>query len=127
MLSVGELLPHFEATTVTGERFAYSQVWQRKNLVLVVLRPDDAVAAASYEAQLRVRLAAFSATDTVCVVTVDNVSGLPDCAVAIADRWGEIAHVATVGDAHALPPPAELLEWISYVQQRCPECEGETK
>lgn len=127
MLSVGDLLPHFEATLVTGERFAYSQVWQRKNLVLVVLPPDVAVAAASYEAQLREHVAMFSATDTVCVVTCDNVSGLPDGAVAIADRWGEIAHIASAGDKSALPPAFELLEWVRFLQQRCPECEGETK
>jgi hypothetical protein len=127
MLRVGDLLPHFEATTVTSERFTYRRIWQRKNLVLVVLSTDDEGAAARYEAQLRDHLAAFSAANTVCVVTFDNVSGLPDRAVAVADRWGEIAHLATAADASRLPAPSELLEWVSYVQRRCPECEGETK
>ena len=127
MLSVGELLPHFEATTVTGESFMYSRVWQHKNLVLVVLPIDDEAAGVAYDARLRDQIVAFCAADTVCVVTLDRVSGLPGRAVAIADRWGEIAYVATVDNPSRLPSPSDLLEWVSYVQRRCPECEGETK
>jgi hypothetical protein len=127
MLRVGDLLPHFEVTTVAGERFTYSSVWQRKNLLLVILPTDDQAAAAQYETRLRDHLAASGATDTVCVVAVGKVLGLEDCAVAVADRWGEIAHLATAGDAGKLPPPSELLAWIGYVQRRCPECEGEAK
>jgi peroxiredoxin len=127
MLSAGDLLPHFEATTVTGERFVYSHVWQRKNLLLVVLPAADRAAAVAYDRQLRDQTAAFCAADAVCIVTLDAVTGLSDRAVVIADRWGEIAHVATVDDPDRLPLPAELLEWVGYVQRRCPECEGETK
>ena len=127
MLSVGDQLPHFEATTVTGERFLYSRVWQRKNLLLVVLAAVDEAAALAYDAQLRDRMGAFGSTDTVRVVTLDGVSGLPDRAVVIADRWGEIAHVAAADDPDRLPAPAELLEWVGYVQRHCPECEGESK
>ena len=127
LMSVGDLLPHFEATTVTGERFLYSRVWQRKNLLLVVLTPDDEGAGVAYDAQLRDQIVPLCAADTVCLVTLDRVPGLPSRAVAIADRWGEIAHVAAIDDASTLPPPADLLEWVSYVQRRCPECEGETK
>ena len=127
MLSAGDVLPHFEATTVTGERFMYSRVWQRKNLLLVVLPIDDEAAAVAYDAQLRDQAAAFCATDTVWIVTRDSVSGLPVRAVAIADRWGEIVYLATIEDPSGLPPPSELLDWTGYVQRRCPECEGETK
>ena len=127
MLSVGELLPHVEATTVTGERFMYSHVWQRRNLVLVVLPIDDEVAGVAYDAQLRDQMVPFCAADTACIVTLDRVSGLPSRAVAIADQWGEIAYVAPVDDPSRLPSPTDLLEWVSYLQRRCPECEGEAK
>jgi hypothetical protein len=29
--------PHFDVRTTSGERFSYSAIWQRKNLVLIRL------------------------------------------------------------------------------------------
>jgi peroxiredoxin len=127
MLCVGDVLPHFDATTLAGERFIYSRIWQRKNLLLVVLPIADRPVAVSYQTQLEEHAAAFSAADTVCLMTLESISGLGDRAVVIADRWGEIVYVATAVDASTLPAPSELLEWVGYVQRRCPECEGETK
>jgi hypothetical protein len=38
----GDLIPHINVTTVDGGRFAYSDIWQRKNLVLVSLPHEEA-------------------------------------------------------------------------------------
>jgi hypothetical protein len=61
------------------------------------------------------------------VITSDAVPGLDAPAVVVGDRWGEIVYVTATADAADLPPARELLEWISYVETRCPECEGEAK
>ena len=37
MLQRGDSVPHFWVTTVGGEVFSYSTIWQRKNLVLLCL------------------------------------------------------------------------------------------
>jgi hypothetical protein len=41
MLQTGDLIPHFTVTTFSGESFDYSDIWQRKNLVLVLLPHAD--------------------------------------------------------------------------------------
>ena len=48
MLKTGDLLPHFNVTTLGGEPFAYSDVWQRKNLLLVSLSHADSPGNAEY-------------------------------------------------------------------------------
>jgi hypothetical protein len=45
----------------------------------------------------------------------------------VADRWGEIVYIAGGVQVAELPSPHELADWVSYVQHRCPECEGEAK
>ena len=39
MLQPHDLLPHFEVADLGGEHVRYSSIWQRKNLVLVMLPP----------------------------------------------------------------------------------------
>jgi hypothetical protein len=41
MLRPGDLLPHFGVTDLYGKRVDYSSIWQRKNLVLVMLTDAD--------------------------------------------------------------------------------------
>jgi hypothetical protein len=60
-------------------------------------------------------------------VTADRVPGIQSPAVVVADRWGEIVHVATTSRVDDLTSPEELLEWVDYLHRRCPECEGEAK
>jgi hypothetical protein len=44
--------------------------------------------------------------------------------VLFADRWGEVVHVEATAE---LPAATALLEWLDYVERRCPECEGEAR
>jgi hypothetical protein len=118
-------MPHVEVRGAGGELFHYADVWQRRHLVLVALPaslPDT-----SYARELTARSAAFAAHDTVCVVTTDDVPGLPAPAVLVADRWGEIADVTAAARTEDLPTPSRLLEWAEAVDHRCPECEGEAR
>jgi hypothetical protein len=119
-------VPFFELVTVDGDAVSYSTIWQRRSLVLVTLPPlraaDDPIAARFLD-----RRQDFAAHDAALVVTCDPVPGLPAPGILVADRWGEIAHVAAAQDAADLPPVSDALEWLEYLQRRCPECEGEAK
>lgn len=124
-LQPGDTVPHFEVETVRGDVFEYATIWQRRNLVLVLLggsESDDRYARAVSD-----RSRAFGDFDTQCVITHDELPGLPKPAVLIADRWGEIVYLATAAASDELPSPDDLLEWAAYIQHRCPECEGEAR
>lgn len=127
MLKTGDLLPHFNVTTLRGEPFAYSDVWQRKNLLLVSLSHADSPGDAEYVSQLTSQMSALTGDDIVCVVTSDNIAGLPTPGVVVADRWGEIHHVAHAARIEDLTSPPGLVEWSRFIQHQCPECEGEAK
>ena len=127
MLKTGDLLPHFNVTTRGGERFAYSDIWQRKNLLLVSLSHADSAGNAEYVSQLASQMSALTGDDIVCVVTSDNIAGVPTPGVVVADRWGEIHHVAHAARIDDLTSPAGLVEWSRFIQHQCPECEGEAK
>ena len=127
MLKTGDILPHFIVTTLGGERFAYSDIWQRKNLLLVSLSHADSAGNAEYVSELTSQMSALTGDDIVCVVTSDNISGLPTPGVLVADRWGEIHHVAHAARIEDLTSPAGLVEWSRFMQHQCPECEGEAK
>jgi hypothetical protein len=120
ILQRGGLVPHFDVRSIDGETVTYSTIWQRRNLVLVMLGEGNG---GEYASELRAHAADFAAHNTVCLITRDSVAGVPGPGVVVADRWGEIIHIAE-GD---LPAVSELLEWVDYVERRCPECEGETK
>jgi hypothetical protein len=83
MLQRGDLLPHFAVTTLDGGVMTYSTIWQRKNLVLVIL---------------------------------------PGAALDLRSR----AYVSQLNILW-LPTSEELIDWIRYVENQCPECEGEAK
>ncbi len=128
MLQRRDAMPHFDLMTLGGERFRYASIWQRRNLVLVVVPAGESAAAPRpYVAALLARTSEFTSRDAECVVTADAVPGVQSPAVVIADKWGEIDHVATAAQVEDLPSPDELLDWIDYLDRRCPECEGEAK
>jgi hypothetical protein len=106
-----------ELTTVRGEPFDYRTIWQQKNLALVTVPDspgDDPVLS-----ELAAREPDFRDWNSVCVVTPDPVPGLPSPGVLVADRWGEIVHVALAARMMDLPAAADLLEWLEYIQRRC--------
>src|SRR5688572_13509232 len=127
MLQTGDLVPHFTATAFSGDRFDYSTIWQRKNLVLVLLPHAESAASTRFVGQLTARMSELTGDDSACVITRDGVSGLPSPGIVVADRWGEIRHVAEGKTVDDLPGPDDVIEWLRYVQHQCPECEGEAR
>ena len=125
MLERGDTVPHFEVRTLSGEVFRYATIWQRRNLLLLIV-PDPA-AGESYRTALSAPGGGVREPDIECVITRDDLPGLHGPAALIADKWGEIVHVASTSKVEDLPPPAELLDWLDYVERRCPECEGEAR
>jgi peroxiredoxin len=126
-LQTGDLVPHFTVTTFRGENFDYSDIWQRKNLVLVVLPHAESAATTKLVDQFAARMPELTDDDSACVITRNSVSGIPSPGIVVADRWGEIHHVAEGNTVDDLPSPDDLIGWLRSVQHQCPECEGEAK
>ena len=127
MLQRGDSVPHFDVITNDDRRVSYATLWQRRNLVLISLPDVQCAACEAYIAQLTVQIAAFACRNSECVITRDRVPGISSPSVVVADKWGEIVYVATTSDVAALPPAQELVDWVSYLQIQCPECEGEAR
>ena len=102
MLQRGDSVPHFRVRTTAGELFSYLSIWQRKTLVLVVARPDSDD---SYVSAVTGRSGEFRDRDAVLVITRDEITGMSAPGVLIADKWGEVMHVAHGCENAALPPP----------------------
>jgi hypothetical protein len=126
MLRRGDQVPHFEVKTVGGELFTYASIWQHKNLVLVAL-PGGALVGGHDALEQARHSDALQRRESVCVITRDPVPGLQAPAALVADRWGEIVYVTETSRADELPSSSELLDWLDYVNRRCPECEGEAR
>jgi hypothetical protein len=127
MLQARDLIPHFTVTRLSGGQIDYGTLWHRKNLVLVVVPDADDPDAVSYTSAIASALSASQADESECVATSDRVAGLGCPALAIADRWGEVVHVASGQRVSDLPPVQDVVEWIDYARRRCPECEGEVR
>jgi hypothetical protein len=126
MLRTGDPLPHFCVTAFDGKRVDYATIWQRKILVLVVL---PAVESSPSLPNIQAFAADMQAAggDAECVITRDRVDGVPCPGAVVADRWGEVVHVASSADPGEMPDAQDLIEWVEHVRNRCPECEGEAK
>lgn len=74
-------VPHFDVTSLAGRRVRYEELWQRRNLVLVLADPREREAALSYASKLEVRADEFDKAETTVVVTTDSVRGLPATSV----------------------------------------------
>jgi len=122
MLQRGDSVPHFEVKTIGGKLFSYSTIWQRRHLVLLAIPAAESEALGAYISQLVGLRSEFTAKDAECVVTGDRVPGIQSPAVVVADRWGEIVHVATTSQVDDLTSPEELQDWVDYLDRRCPEC-----
>ena len=127
MLERGDPVPHFEVTTLDGDRVSYAMLWQHRNLVLVSLDSSNTEEGENYLAAVAAGMPRLCAHNAACVMTREQVPGLPRPGVLIADKWGEIVYVRTASDPGDLPPVEELVEWLEYLQMQCPECQGEAK
>ena len=125
MLQRGDRVPHFELTTLDGERVSYNAIWQQQHLLLLILPSQSADDEPSYLKALNVEAPKFN--DVAFVVTRDAIAGTRAPAVVVADRWGEVIYAAAAGSVRELSRVEELVEWIEYVRNKCPECEGEAK
>ena len=95
--------------------------------MLVALPASESEFSVSYISQLMARKSEFTAENCQCVMTRDLVPGIPNPVVVVADKWGEIVHVANPSRVEDLASPEALLDWVNYLERRCPECEGEAK
>lgn len=127
MLTRGDHVPHISLQGIDGKAFAYADIWQRRNLLLVTLTGDDRDHEAAYIAALAAHDEALQQHETTAVITRDRVDSLPPPAVLIADRWGEIVMTDSARDVASLPKADDLVEWARFVAHACPECEGEAK
>jgi hypothetical protein len=118
------LVPHFDVTTIDGRRVHYADIWQRKNLVLILVTPQEREAGARYACELQARRDDFERAETTVVVTTDGVPRLEAPAALVADRWGEIAfrEPPSAGQTFRWPDADELLSWVHFVEIQCPEC-----
>lgn len=124
MLQKGDHVPHFEVTQIDGTPAAYAPIWQHRNLLLLSVPESPPAAVAGTVADLRRHAAELESLDTAWVVTRDRVAGVATPGIVIADRWGEIFGVADASSWMAAP---DILEWLRFLQYKCPECEGEAK
>ena len=123
----GDRVPHFSVARLGGGRAEYAETWQRRNLLLVTLpaAAEMAVAAEAYAAAIAAHSSGWAESETDLVITTDPVSGVPSPGVLVADRWGEIHGAWYQPTPDRLPAAEELAEWLRYLQQVCPECQGE--
>jgi hypothetical protein len=122
MLRDGDRVPHFDVATIDGDRVGYRDVWQRRNLVLLTLPEGDR--ARAYAATIAAALG-DRADDVLCVATGDEIPGVSSPGVLVADKWGEVYHAASASSIDELPSPAQIVEWVTFVRNECPECQGE--
>jgi hypothetical protein len=123
MLHAGDLITHFESTTLDGRGVPYDQLWQHRNVVLFVLSSDLIAAASPYLSALEGRLAELKPADTSLVVSANVVADLPQRSVAISDRWGEVVYVEQLtADQKQWPGLDDILEWVEFIRIKCPEC-----
>jgi hypothetical protein len=126
-LQRGDLVRQFAVTTLDGSRFDYSEIWQRRNLLLIALTPTTSCVDSSYVSELTRRLEDLTDLETKCVITCESVLDLPPAAVIIADRWGEIYFIRAGVSVADLPSVTEMMEWLRSIQHECPECQGEAR
>jgi hypothetical protein len=125
-IHVHDLMPMFTAAAADGTLVRYEDIWQRQNLLLVSLPSDDPTSS-SYATSLGVLGPSLAAYETVLLIVTTRIDGVPSPGVVVADRWGEVCHLQQADRASALPRPEELTDWVRFVRNECPECQGETR
>lgn len=119
----GDLLPHFSGFSPEGSRLDYERLWQRRNVLLLVLASPAGATTWEYVTSLDAQVRQLVPDDTSVVVAEGPLAGLPVNTVVVADRWGEVVHCEPLpADPSNWPPASELVEWAEFVRRRCPEC-----
>jgi hypothetical protein len=127
MFEQHDRVPHFEVRRLDGSRARYADIWQRRNLLLVLVPDRHAEAAGGYVSHIMARTREFAECETACVITEDAVPGAASPGVVIADRWGEIRFVDRGPTVADLPRAERLLEIVRGIEHECPECQGEAR
>lgn len=52
---------------------------------------------------------------------LDRVDATAGPVTLVADRYGQVFHIAESGEEHAVMEPRELEEWLQYLATQCPE------
>ena len=141
----GCCLPDVEFLTIGEVRKRLSDFRGRKNLVVILTGEDgDGLPAAMATADADIKL-----HDGHVVVVLPDASpealrwpfdvvadpggtvrhklsfcdsGEPRLTVFITDRWGEVVFACRTGRGDPAPGVADLLDWLRFVDQQCPEC-----
>lgn len=79
---------------------------------MLVLLPAESAASTKFVDQLTAHMSELTGDDSACVITRDRVSGVSSPGLVVADRWGEIHHVADGKPVDDLPGPDDVIEWI---------------
>lgn len=141
----GRCLPEVEFVTIGGVRRRLSDFKGRNNLLLILTGKDgDGLPAAMATA-----VADIERHDGHVIVIVPEASrealawpfdvvedpdgtvrrkftsadgDEPRLAVFITDRWSEVVFACQTGRGDPAPSAADLLDWLRFVDQQCPEC-----
>ncbi len=117
MLQRKDAVPHFTVSTLSGTTVRYTDIWQRRFLVLLSLPYQDESTRA-YAARVE-RLCAGADVPTACVSTTDVIPDIPQPGAVVADRFGEIAFIGGAASVEALPSAEALMEWLGYIAIKC--------
>lgn len=121
-------MPHVVIPVRGGGMLSYAdEVWQREQILLVLLPADGSPAWGRFLEALAQEQPRLRAQETVLVVSEGSVSGFDPPLALVADRWGEITHASrlTIRGGEVTPDVPTLLTWVDATLFRCPECEGE--
>jgi hypothetical protein len=120
-LRAGDFLPSFTSETLDGRQMPDTQLWQRRNVVLLVA-PREAIATqSSYMSSLDRRVSELKPSDTSLVISHQPIAGVAMPSIVIADRWGEIVHLAHFPSG-SWPSIDDIVEWVEFIRAQCPEC-----
>lgn len=142
-MSVAGFLPDLELPSPSRSIPVSVRAAGGKTTVLVTLHSADCPGCLAYLAgfahsdvefkdwDARLLLATPAALETAAKVTAPFGTVLADehklladgssASAFVADRYGQIFHMAVAGASHELPSPGELAEWLKYLGTLCPE------
>lgn len=141
----GLCLPDVEFVTVEGVRKQLSDYRGRRNLVVILAGKqghDLPAALAAAEAEIERHegqvIAVLPEASPAALPGPFDVVADPDgtvrrkfssgdsdesaLAVFVTDRWSEIMFAHKAGQGDPAPDAAEILDWLRFADQQCPEC-----